>query len=107
MLRYRNLRLLKYTLTASKQPHNFLYSHCCLLLVRNNFLKQLVVRFSASKALHQVPYSALLRLRFVFLGSFSGALLLNFGKIVECELMIMGFPQLEYTLNTAGRNLSA
>jgi hypothetical protein len=78
-----------------------------LLPERNNFLEHLVARFSVPKTLHQVPQGALLRLRLMFLGFFSGALLLNFEKIVECELMIMGFPQLEYTLNIAGRNLSA
>jgi len=107
VLRYRNLRLLKNTLTASKQTRNFLHSHCCLLLVRNNFLKHLVARFSVSKTLRQVPHGALLALRFMFLGFFRGVLLLNFDKIVERELLIVGFLQLEYTLNIAGTNLSA
>ena len=54
----------------------------------------LVVRFSASETLHQVPHDALLVLSLMFLGFFRGVLLPNFDKIVECEPLIMGFPQL-------------
>jgi hypothetical protein len=43
----------------------------------------------------------------MFLGFFSGALLLNFDKIFECELLIMSFPKLAYMFNVAGKNLSA
>jgi len=67
----------------------------------------LVARFSASKTLHQVPHGALLALSLMFLGFFSDALLLDFDKIVECELLIVGFPQLEYKVNIADTNLSA
>jgi hypothetical protein len=92
---------------ASKQPRNPSSSCCCSLLFRIDDLKHFDARCSASKPFGQLQNrrSDLLRLRITFLILFTAALLRNFNKMVERELLIVVLQELEDMFSITPMNL--
>ena len=75
-------------LIASTHPHNSLPSYCSLL-IQINVRKHLAGRFNESKSLGQLQnhYGSLPGLICRFIAFFKGTLILNFNKMVNCELL--------------------
>jgi hypothetical protein len=103
----RRLILRQNLIPESKYPHNSLSSRCCSLLLPVNVLRHPDASFSQSKSLGQLQnrHGPNLRLRFRFLSFFKGALLQNFNRVVERDLMIVVLQQLEDTFSILRTNL--
>jgi hypothetical protein len=88
-------------LIASKKPHKSLSSCCRSLLVQINVLKHLDANLHKCKPLTQIlnSHGTLVRLSLRFPSSFKCALLPNFNKIVELELLILIVYQLKDTFS--------